>query len=213
MKHIALLLAASLTISFTIPEITLSGSRLTNAPASFQNDRDFLLNYYQTTADNLRKGITGLNTGQMRYKPISEQWSVSQCIEHIILTEKMLFELTKESLQKPANPERKKEVKITGQQLIEGIVDRSFKAEAPESLQPEDKYIDPATAMHAFLTQRTEILHFINNADIDDLRDHISDSPFGPVDAYHSLLFIAGHTARHTLQIEEVKESPGFPTE
>lgn len=209
MKQLILLLAASLTISFTVPESPLSERHFTTTLV-FQNDRDFLLNYFQTTADNLQKSITGLSAGQMRHKPGSAQWSVSQCIEHIILTEKMLFDLTKESLQKPANPERKKEVKITDQQLIDGIVDRSFKADAPESLQPEGKYADPTTAMHALLSQRTEILRFIKDADIDDLRSHISDSPFGPVDAYHSLLFIAGHTARHTLQIEEVKKSPGF---
>ena len=34
---------------------------------------------------------------------------------------------------------------------------------------------------------------------------------FGTLDLYQWVLLSAGHTARHTQQIEEVKRSPGFP--
>ena len=56
-------------------------------------------------------------------------------------------------------------------------------------------------------------MDFINDQTEEDLRNHISDSPFGPVDGYQSLLFIAGHMARHTLQIEEVMQAENFPEE
>jgi len=67
------------------------------------------------------------------------------------------------------------------------------------------------TAFKDLENQRKEILEFIKNADLEDLRNHVSDSPAGPTDAYQSLLFLAGHTARHTLQIEEVKADTHFP--
>ena len=31
------------------------------------------------------------------------------------------------------------------------------------------------------------------------------------MDTYQWMLLVAGHSKRHTLQIEEVKASPGFP--
>jgi len=147
----------------------------------------------------------------MQFKPSADKWSVSQCLEHIVLTEKMLFSMTKDSLEKPANPERRNEVKMTDDQIVAGILDRSFQAKAPEGLQPTGKYADPSEAIKDFDTQRKDILDFLNKVDVDKLRDHVSDSPFGPINAYHSLLFIAGHTGRHTLQISEIKAHPGFP--
>ncbi|MBA3987430.1 MAG: hypothetical protein H0X63_12870 [Flavobacteriales bacterium] len=50
-----------------------------------------------------------------------------------------------------------------------------------------------------------------NSVSLEDLRNHINDSRAGAIDAYQSLLFIAGHCARHTLQIEEIKQAGGFP--
>jgi hypothetical protein len=55
------------------------------------------------------------------------------------------------------------------------------------------------------------VLNYIQQTPLETFRNHISDSPFGPVDAYQSMLFIAGHSARHTLQIEDIKASEGFP--
>jgi glutamate formiminotransferase len=49
-------------------------------------------------------------------------------------------------------------------------------------------------------------------ADADDLRTHVGDHPaFGALDAYGWVLFLSGHTERHTLQIEEIKADPAFP--
>jgi len=181
------------------------------AGAQSVGNRDSLLNFFEKTRINLLKEVEGLSTEQMQFKPSADKWSVSQCLEHIVLTEKMLFSMTKDSLEKPANPERRNEVKMTDDQIVAGILDRSFQAKAPEGLQPTGKYADPSEAIKDFDTQRKDILDFLNKVDVDKLRDHVSDSPFGPINAYHSLLFIAGHTGRHTLQISEIKAHPGFP--
>lgn len=214
MKKLYLLLATFVLISFTARETGISNPNNTRNADVYQisNDKEFLLDYFQKINDRLKKSIGGLSEAQMRNKPAPEEWSVSQCVEHIILTEKMLFEMTKELLAKPANPERKEEVKVTDQELIDGMTDRSSKAMAPKELQPEGKYDAPETALRDLRDQLAEITNFIKKTSEVDLRNHITDSPFGPIDAYHSLLFIAAHTARHTLQIEEVKTDAGFPS-
>ncbi|MEX2593829.1 MAG: DinB family protein [Anditalea sp.] len=214
MKKVSLVVAALVLISFTARETNIPNSNNTGNVDVYQNsnDKEFLLDYFQKANDRLKKSIGGFGETQMRFKPSTEQWSVSQCLEHIILTEQMLFEMTKELLAKPANPERKEEVKITDQELIDGMTDRSSKATAPKELQPEGKYDSPETALKDLKDQRAEIIDFIKKTAEEDLRNHITDSPFGPVDAYHSLLYIAAHTARHTLQIEEVMADTGFPS-
>jgi len=45
----------------------------------------------------------------------------------------------------------------------------------------------------------------------DDLRNHFAESPLGLMDTYQVLIFLSGHTARHTAQIAELKSNPGFP--
>jgi hypothetical protein len=35
--------------------------------------------------------------------------------------------------------------------------------------------------------------------------------PFGWIDGYQLYLFIAGHSKRHTQQLNEVKANPSFP--
>lgn len=181
------------------------------AGAQSADNRDSLLNFFEKTRKDLLKEIEGLSAEQMQFKPSADKWSVSQCLEHIVLTEQMLFAMTRDSLQRPATPERRNQVKVTGDQLIAGILDRSFQAKAPEGLQPKGKYSDPAVATKDFDAQREDILKFLNQADIDAMKDHVSDSPFGPINAYHSFLFIAGHTGRHTLQISDLKAHPDFP--
>ncbi len=213
MKKLLLLSAAFLTLSFTTQEPASQTKSAYGEVAEPQNDKAFLLDYYRRTEDQLKKSVEGLSAAQLQYKPSAAEWSVSQCLEHIIKTEKALFHMAKEGLEKPANPERMGDVKMTDQQLIDGITDRSFKAEASAELIGEGAYTDPAAAIKDFQAQRAEILAYVETASSDNLRSHINDSPFGPIDSYHSMLFVAGHTARHTLQIEEVKSKDTFPTE
>ncbi len=204
MKNLILIL-----LTFSTSIVNSQTDKTAKTPAA--NDKEFLLNYYQQTMDNLQKNISGLNEAQMQFKPSEESWSISQCAEHIILTENMIFSMLKDYMEKPENPERRKDVIHSDEEIIAMVTDRSEKYKAPEMLQTKGKYNDPETAIQDFEKQRTEILEFIQNIDLESLRNHINDSPAGATDAYQSLLFIAGHTARHTLQIEEVKADNNFP--
>jgi hypothetical protein len=213
MKKTIFVAFALIIFSFTPKEDKILNHNNHNRLYVYQsNNKEFLLDYFQQTMDTLRINIEGMSEAQMQYKPSQEQWSVSQCLEHIVLTEKMLLEMAMELMAKPANPARKDEVKITDAELINGMTDRSFKATAPKELHPEGKYTTPETALQELNNERGKIKKFIEQTSVEDLRNHISDSPFGPVDAYHSILYIAAHTARHTSQINELKADAGFPS-
>ncbi|MFA7445961.1 MAG: DinB family protein [Flavobacteriaceae bacterium] len=184
---------------------------IVEAQESPVDDKAFVINYYGETFDNLKKNTAGLTQDQMHFKPSEESWSISQCLEHIILTENMIFGMIQETMEMPENPERKAEIKFSDKEIMAMVIDRSEKYKAPEMLITKGKYEDWKTAMEDFSAQRNEILSFIKDTPTEDLRNHISDSPSGASDAYQSLLFLAGHTARHTLQIEEIKTNSNFP--
>lgn len=174
-------------------------------------NKEFLLQYYQTTLDNLREQTAGLSEKQLHFKPEEDTWSVSQCLEHIVLTEEALSEMVGAVMTQPANPEDRNLVKSTDDELIAGITDRSFKAKAPEVLQPEGKYNQASQAIEELIEAREVLLTLINDTSVEDMRSRIADAPFGKLDGYQYLLFVAGHTARHTAQIEEVMAMDNFP--
>jgi uncharacterized damage-inducible protein DinB len=201
----AALLAVGHSSAQTAPNDTVSKG------GANENGKDFLLQYYQQTFDELQKSISGLNEAQLQFKPAAHRWSINQCLSHIVLTEKMIFDYAKKGMEMPANPKRKSDVKISDEGIIKGITDRSHKAKAPDENVGNDQKYTASQALSDLQTQRKEIIDYINKVPLEDLRNHINDSPFGPIDAYHSFLFISGHTSRHTLQIEEVKADKNFP--
>ncbi len=178
------------------------------------DDKQLLLDYYQKTVDDLRKSVTGLSETQLAFKPAADRWSISECLEHIIATERQLFVLFKSVMQQPENPERRKDIKVTDEQIKQFMANRTEKYPAPENLRPVGAatYTDPAVALADLGKQREPIIAFLAGVDVAALRNRVNDTPTGPSDAYQSFLFLAAHTARHTLQIEEVKASVGFPT-
>lgn len=184
---------------------------IVEAQESPVDDRTFALNYYHQTLINLEKNISGLSKEQLHFKPSEESWSISQCLEHIIVTENMIFGMIKETMEQPENPDRREEVKFSDEEIIAMATDRSEKYKAPEMLIPAGKYDDSEMALNDLKNQRTEILSFIEKTPTEALRNRVSDAPSGPTDVHQSFLFLAGHTARHTLQIEEVKANTDFP--
>lgn len=201
-----------LFLLFTVCTLVNTAMAQSAAPRT-QHDKAFLLDYYEQTFDVLQKSVAGLNEAQLQFKSAPDRWSISQCLEHIIMTEQALFGYAQKTLAQQPNPERAGDVKIGDEDVIKGMTDRSFKAKASEELSPKEagKYRNPKSALKDLKMQRKELLGYIKGISVDDMRNRITDSPFGPVDGYHALLYIPAHTARHTLQIEEVKADPNFP--
>lgn len=182
-------------------------------PENQSNEKAFLINYFRETQDNLYKIVADLSKEQLHFKPSEESWSISQCLEHIIVTEDMIFSMVKENMKKPVNPEMRSKLIYSDKQIMEMAVDRTEKYSAPEILVKDGKFDDSATALNELSNQRKEIYGLVENTAIDELRNRVNESPSGFSDAYQSILFIAAHTARHTLQIEEIKANPDFPQE
>jgi hypothetical protein len=174
-------------------------------------ERKLLVEDFQRTKDRLLNDVKGLSAGQLNFKADTSRWSIAQCIEHIALAESAIWQWQRGVLQQPADPSKRSEIKVTDEQIEKGIVDRSHKFKAPEMLQPIGKFPSAEAALQAYTSRRDSTIAYLKTTQ-DDLRDHVTVHPaLGSVDGYQLLLFLAGHSERHTLQIEEVKASPGFP--
>ena len=109
------------------------------------------------------------------------------------------------SLETPAAKDSKKDEMVS-----KGLVDRTTKFKAPEPLIPTNKYATAADAIAAYKKERAETIALAKGDA--DFRAHGSNHfAFGPLDSYGWMLFLSAHSERHTLQIEEVKKSEGYP--
>lgn len=176
-----------------------------------EKDKEFLLNYYQENIDKLNAKTAELSYEQINYQPTRESWSIIMCLEHIYLTEKSLVEMVQEVFNQAANPDEREELVSTDEEMLRNVVDRSAKFKAPEVLHPTGEFSNAEELLSAIVENRAIIFELIESHSIEDMRSRITDAPFGKIDGYQYLLFIAGHAERHSLQIDEIMVSEGFP--
>ena len=175
-------------------------------------ERERLVNHLQKTRQFLLDEVAGLSEAQANCKPAEDRWSIAECAEHITLSEDFLRGAVGQAMQAPAAPERKEELKGKEDQVLQFVTDRSQKFQAPEPLRPTGRWDSLEAIIEVFKASRKKTLDYAHSTP-EDLRSHIVAFPAGDMDAYQFLLFLSGHTERHTLQIQEVKAHPDFPKE
>ena len=175
-------------------------------------ERERLVNHLQKTRQFLLDEVAGLSEAQANFKPAEDRWSIAECAEHITLSEDFLRGAVGQAMQAPAAPERKEELKGKEDQVLQFVTDRSQKFQAPEPLRPTGRWDSLEATIEVFKASRKKTLDYAHSTP-EDLRSHIVAFPTGDMDAYQFLLFLSGHTERHTLQIQEVKAHSDFPKE
>ena len=199
MRKLFLILSVPLIFSFAVADIELT-----------QKERDDAVSYFKETQKALAHEIKGLSANQLKWKPADSVWSVTDCIEHIALSEKNLFDWAMGTLKAEANPAKRAELKRSDEEIKKMITDRSFRVKTREGFIPTGQFGDAKQTMKVFDERREALIKYVKETK-DDLRNHFAESPFGLVDTYQLLLFLSAHTKRHTLQIEELKSNSNFP--
>ena len=155
------------------------------------------------------KSVDGLNEAQWRFKAGPDRWSIAEVAEHIALSESLILGMVEGQVLKA--PAKKAGEGIPDEKLIVGITDRSQKAQAPEVLKPVNTWPTREALVKDFNAARDKTIAWTKTT-TEDLRAHAAPHPaFGPLDAHQWILLAAGHSARHTAQIDEVKTSAGYP--
>ena len=163
----------------------------------------------ERTRDRFLKSVEGLTEEQWNWKAAPERWSIAECAEHIAASESFIRGAVSGALKEPAPADLLAEARKDD--AVKGFTtDRSKKFTAPEPLQPSNRYESPAAAVESFRTERAQTLE-LAGGDTDFRAYALAHPGFGPLDAYGWLLFLSLHSERHTLQIEEVKATEGFP--
>jgi uncharacterized damage-inducible protein DinB len=164
--------------------------------------------YLEDTRQAFLKAIDDVSEAQWKFKAGPDRWSIAEVAEHIAISEETILGMIQTKMlaaPPPSGPG------ITDEKLIAGITDRSQKATAPEMLKPVNKWATREALTKDFNAARDKTIAWLKSTK-EDLRAHAAPHPaFGPLDVHQWVLLLAGHSARHTAQIEEVKTQNGYP--
>ena len=138
-----------------------------------------------------------------RRKPPEGGWSILQCMEHTVESERYLLSRLRIAKISEALPQnRAREAKIAAR-----AANRARRIEAPGMVHPAGRFSSIGEALTAFDAVRAEVMAWTEDC-TDDMRCLVTDHPLflGPVTCYETLLMMAAHPARHALQIAETRE-------
>lgn len=173
-----------------------------------ENDRNAGLAHLQKTRDGVVEAVRGLSADQWQFKQAPDRWSVAEVVEHLAVTEGFLFDMVVNRVMNAPAGDPQRNVAEGDKLVLAAIPDRSQRATAPAEVAPAARW-KPEEALEQLQKARARTEGFLKGAQ--GLRDHVMDSPIGPLDAYQWVLFISAHTERHLKQILEVKADSRFP--
>ena len=176
-----------------------------------KNERRSSVSLMKDTKSEVLKSVKGLSETQLNFRAAPDKWTVKECVYHIAISEKNLWDIMEAGMKAPNNPEKRSEIKMTDEQLIKMIEDRSFKVKTNEAFEPKNTpYQSLDDALESFKSRRMDHIKYLKTT-TEDMRNHVVQMPFGWLDCYQLCLMIGAHSNRHTQQINEVKADPAFP--
>jgi len=179
---------------------------------------DGLVAELRAVAADASKVFGGLSGAQLNWKPSAEQWSVGQCFDHLIVTNRCFF------------PDMERVASGTYQSSLWGRVsplsgffgrlilkaldpEKGRKTKAPRVFEPARSDV-AADVLQRFAAHQEELSAKMRATAAADLRGLKVTSPVSPVATY-SLLdayrIVVAHERKHFEQARRVTQSEGFP--
>lgn len=159
-----------------------------------------------------------LTVSQLNWKPSADRWSVAQCFEHLLTSNKGYFRVIEDVLagrkqtlwqSVPVLPG------LAGKLLIKSLDPAATrKLKSPKSFQPAGSDIS-GSVINDFIEQQGRIVEKMKATEHLNLEKIVISSPalavitYSLMDAYR---IIVVHEQRHFQQARRVTEEPGFPS-
>lgn len=177
-----------------------------------------LLGEAKSIAHDAQSTFGSLTAEQLNWKQAEDQWSVAQCLEHLIVTDRQMLEVFDRTIKGTKQTNFIERLPILpglwGRMMVKVLVPGGKqKFKAPPSATPSSSTIDPQIVNQFIAHQQIveEKLKAVENLNPEKL---IITSPFAGFMTY-SLLdaarIIVVHERRHMAQAERVMATDGFP--
>ncbi len=159
-----------------------------------------------------------LSAQQVNWNPSKGEWSVGQCYDHLIISNRPYLEIVQETLQRRRRPRAWERMPLLprffGKLLIKTLrPDSGRKVKARPAFVPSSSGIAPAIIAR-FLEQQDELLRLMEATSGLDLDGITITSPVARIVTYNLMdayRIIVVHEQNHFVQARRVMTSPGFP--
>lgn len=210
----------SFLIAFAALLVACGNAVAQDAPSPYMTDEEHaeLIQLLNESMDMMMGLITGLTEEQWTFKQNPNRWSVGECAEHIVRSERALLDWTLEALAKEPDKDWIERTKGKADMIREGMPNRQPMgrdgATAPIEVRP-NKGWGRAKTIAEFYKVRGEVRGFSDTLE-GPIKSHTTEHPFdffNWLNAHDWLIYIPLHTVRHSKQIIEVQEDADYPKE
>lgn len=180
-------------------------------------ETDRLISELEQISEDARKAFGGLSAEQVNWKFSAESWSVGQCFDHLIKSNRELFP----ALDKIGKGEWKNSflenysplTGFFGNLLVNSLKkdERKFKAPIQAIVPPSHVEAD---VIEKFATHQRAVIEKIRLTEKADWRKTVVTSPFMRLMTYRladGYRIIVEHERRHFRQAERVSKAENFP--
>jgi hypothetical protein len=177
-----------------------------------------LISSIRQSSDRVQQSLGGLSESQLNWKPAPEKWSVGECIDHLITTNKAYFP----ALDRIAAGEHKNSLwqKISplsglwGSMLLKMVSpEYPKKAKTPAVFKPASSSVSK-NIIDDFVKCNEQFTAYLQKFDGIDLKKTVIASPVNSFITYSlndTIKIITYHEVRHLDQAERVTQMDGFP--
>lgn len=170
-------------------------------------------------ANEAKRVFGRLSAEQINWKPSTGEWSIGQCFDHLIISNRSFAALIEEIRQGRRRRRAWERVpllpRVFGKLLIRTLrADSGRKGKAPRALRPSSSQITPGI-IASFVEQQDRLLRLMEATRGLELERITVTSPvvrlitYSLMDGYR---LIVVHEQNHFVQASRVMQSPGFPT-
>ncbi len=172
----------------------------------------------ETVTADARREFNNLSAEQLNWKPGAEAWSIGQCLDHLITTNRHFFT----DLDQIISGEKKKTLweslpllpTLFGRIVVNATNPKTArKVKSPKIFAPASSSVD-ASIVEKFIEHQGEVASKLKALEKVDARKVKVTSPITKFVAYSLLdacTIMVNHEQRHVEQAQRVLESSGFP--
>jgi hypothetical protein len=171
-----------------------------------QEERKLAINELKESKTELIRSVKGLSKMQLEFVPENGQQSIREYIFQLTQSEKALWEFLQRSL-KENSFSAGNGARVSDRDIM--VIARQTQSFPPsERERPNWKSADDA--LTAFKSARVDHIRYTKST-TEGLRDHLVVLPFGQLDAYQLILYIAAQNKQFVEKISQVKADRNFP--
>jgi len=178
-----------------------------------KEEKQFAIDYLTRTGQEFIDSIQNVNRKQWNIRPGAGQWSIAECADHILKTEAYFLMSTLEKmLAEPADVTKMPLAAGKDEISYKSMENRTYKIVGQPWEEAAEDTIDKEALIAEFSSKRAEHIDWLKNSN-DEFRVHFTTFPgLDTIDAYQFILMIAGHTTRHSGQINDIKSHEFYPS-